>query len=59
MRHEAFLMSSTRCEFPDAGEIDADGLRQLLTTKDIDMAPVDRSLVKRGDKLGRDIGGGG
>lgn len=59
MRSEAFFDVFYECEFPDEGTIDADGFRQLITTKDIKMAPVDRSLVKKGDKLGCDIGGGG
>ena len=59
MRSEAFFDVFYECEFPDEGTIDADGFRQLITTKEIKLATVDRSLVKKGDKLGCDIGGGG
>ena len=59
MRSEAFFDVFYECEFPDEDTIDPDGYRQLVTSKSIKMAPVNRSLVKRGDKLGCDIGGGG
>jgi hypothetical protein len=59
MRDEAFFDVFYECEFPDEGTIDADGYRQLITSKEIKQGTVDRSLVKKGDKLGCDIGGGG
>lgn len=59
MRQEAFWDVFYECQFPDEGTIDASGYRQLVTTPDIKMAPVDRSLVQQGAKLGCDIGGGG
>ncbi|TXH50825.1 MAG: hypothetical protein E6Q97_19620 [Desulfurellales bacterium] len=59
MRQEALFDVFYECQFPDEGEIDADGYRQLITTPMIKMGTVDRSLVKKGDKLGADIGGGG
>jgi hypothetical protein len=60
MRQEAFWDVFYECQFPDEGVIDADGYRQLVRSIDIKfISAVDRSLVKRGDKLGADIGGGG
>lgn len=60
MRAEAFFDVFYECQFPDEGVIDADGYRQLLKTLDLKFVKaVDRSLVKRGDKLGIDVGGGG
>ena len=59
MRGEAFFDVFYDCKFPPEDTIDDQGYRQLLTSAEIQQGPVDRSQVKRGAKLGCDIGGGG
>lgn len=47
------------CQFPDESEIDPEGFRQLVTSKDIELATA-TAVLSNGDTLmGVDVGGGG
>lgn len=59
MRQEAFFDVFYDCQFPDEDVIDDEGFRQLVVSESIKQGDVDRSQVKKGAKLGGDIGGGG